>query len=123
MPIQRILLVDDSVMLRTLAARTLTEAGYSVVSLDPGSVFEVLKVCTEFQPDLVILDHYLPRCNSVTLAVILKEDPAYHYLKILGISSTYDPVMVEAMLENGADAFLKKGTMDSLVQAVQELLR
>ena len=121
MPLQRILLVDDNAMFRSLASRALEAAGFGVQALDPGSVFDVLKACLDFQPDLAIVDYHLPRCNAETLAVILKEDPLYGHMKVLGISASHDPAMVQAMLDHGVDDFVFKGSMDSLVGAVRSL--
>jgi CheY-like chemotaxis protein len=122
MALHRILLVDDSPLFRALASRTLEEAGYEVMALDPLSVFEVLKACLEFKPHLAIIDYHMPNCNAETLTVILKEDPIFQAMRILGISSSHDPAMVQTMRDCGVDEFVFKGAMDTLTGAVKALL-
>ena len=117
-----ILIVDDSSMFRALAGRTLEQAGFTVRGLDPGSAFEVLKTCVDFKPQLTILDYHLPRCNPETLALILKEDPAFQPMKILGVSNTRDPEVMERLVKAGVDRFIYKGTMASLLENVRDIL-
>ena len=119
---QRILLVDDSSMFRSLATRALEEIGYETCCVDPGSVFDALKACLEFKPDLVVLDYYLPRCNAETLCVILKQDLPFNGVKILSISTNRDPAIAKVMLDSGADAFHNKGSMAGLLQQIQFML-
>ena len=115
---QRILLVDDSELFRTVVTRTLVEAGYEIGAVAPGSAFDALKACLEFKPDLVLLDCHIPNCNADTLCVILKEDQPFNAVKVLAISTDHDPATAQTMLENGADAFVTKGSMASLIQAI-----
>jgi len=117
-----ILIVDDNAMYRTLAQRSLGQMDYSVRGIDPASAFEVLRVCMDFKPNLVILDFHLPRCNAETLALILKEDPSFQPLKILCVSSSRDPEVEARMLRAGVDRFSHKGSMASLLEDVRTLL-
>jgi CheY-like chemotaxis protein len=119
---KRILIVDDNPMFLTLAARTLVAADYLVKTLDPGSVFDVLKACISFKPDLAIIDYHLPRCNPETLVLILKEDPSFQPLALLGISTSRDQHISARMLSAGVDRFEPKGSMASLTEAVRTLL-
>lgn len=117
----QILVVDDNPMFRVLATRTLENAGHTVRAVDPESPFAVLKACVEFQPDVVVLDYHMPKCNAETLSVILKRDPRFNAVKILGISTNRDPEIRATMLELGVDEFIPKGAMDMLAGTVAGL--
>lgn len=123
MPGMKVLLVDDNAMFRALATRVLEDVGFEVRSLDPASVFEVLKLAREFAPDVAIIDYHLPRCNAETLAVILKRDETFGRVRILAISTSRDSAVVEAMAACGADAFVFKGAMAGLVESVRGMAR
>jgi DNA-binding NarL/FixJ family response regulator len=55
----RVMVVDDHPIWRDAAARTLTEAGYSVVAT-AGSAAQALRVAAATRPDVVLLDLNLP---------------------------------------------------------------
>jgi len=119
----RILIVDDNLMFLALASRALESAQYEVQTLAPPSAFEVMKRCMAFKPHLAVIDFHMPRCNPETLILILKEDPGFQPLVILGISTSHVPEVEQRMLKAGADHFIHKGTMASLQEAAHRLLR
>ena len=119
---ERVLIVDDNAMFLALAARALEAAGHEVRTVAPASEFDVLKVCMEFRPRLAVIDYHMPRCNPETLVLILKEDPAFQPLLILGISTSHDQAVADTMVRAGADHFTHKGSMSSLEASVQALL-
>ena len=54
----KILLVEDSKLLRLTDERTLVKAGYDVISAEDGE--EALRSAKEQKPDLILLDLLLP---------------------------------------------------------------
>ena len=58
----KILIVDDSRLLRISNERTLMKAGYEVITAADGE--EGLRLAIESKPDLVVLDMMLPKLSG-----------------------------------------------------------
>jgi CheY-like chemotaxis protein len=118
----KIVVVDDSKLARDVVGRAMEDAGHTVVTVDPISLFEVLKAVREFMPQVVITEYQLSRCNSESLVRTLREDPFLKDLKILALSSYHDAEAVSRMVERGVDSFLFKGDAATLVERIRYLL-
>lgn len=105
----RIMLIDDSKMFRMLASAPLLEAGHTVLEVEPDSVFAVMKAIYEFNPDLILADYWMPHCNGMTLARVIREDPTFHNVKILICSSHAEESLVEQMGMFRINGFIVKG--------------
>ncbi|MBU2477633.1 MAG: EAL domain-containing protein, partial [Gammaproteobacteria bacterium] len=80
---------------------------------------QILKELHEFQPDLILMDLYLPECTGIELMQLIRQDSAHYALPILIISSETDPAKHNAALSQGADLFLLKPIQpEQLVAAV-----
>ena len=118
-----ILLIDDSKMFRMLATAPLAQAGHTVVGVDPVSIYEVMKALYEVDPDLVLTDYWMPNCNGETLVRVIREDPAFHAVKILVCSSHGEESLVERMTTHNINGYVLKGQgMQSLVDRVGQIL-
>jgi DNA-binding response OmpR family regulator len=119
---QTILVVDDVGVVRKVAFRLLSEAGYRV--FEAGSAAEALEVLsTARQPvNLVIVDVVLPEVNGVDLArLILQEWPA---TRVLFMSAFPAEVLVREGLDQLNVSFLAKPfTRDELLSKVTAVLR
>jgi len=102
----RVLVVDDDEQYTTLISIILEEAGLHTKGInDPTQVIgEVL----EFNPDLVILDMYMPEANGMEVAQILRQHEACSDLPLLFLSAETDPEIRAAALNIGVDDFLVK---------------
>lgn len=102
----RILVVDDDKALADYHALVLEQAGMQVqVETDPTQVLDVL---TTFNPDLVLMDLYMPKCAGPELAKVLRQIPGHLGLPIVYLSSETEEARQFAALEVGADGFLTK---------------
>jgi len=77
----RILIVDDDDMLRTIMRAELEEDGYTVIEAADGK--EAADVCAEICPDLLIVDVVMPRMNGFELCQALRSRPATAFVPIL----------------------------------------
>jgi diguanylate cyclase (GGDEF)-like protein len=102
----RILIVDDEELLAQMYAHSLQQAGLvaQVVS-DPDRVMHVI---SEFQPDLILMDVYMPGCNGVDLARVIHQQEAYVSLPIVFLSTETRLERQLAAMRLGGDAFLIK---------------
>lgn len=101
----KIIIVDDSRILRKILNTTLTDAGHEVLA-EAGNGEEALKIIEEQQPDLVTLDITMPVMDGLTA---LKEIKAkYPQIKVVMVSAAGQKNKVMEALKSGASDFLQK---------------
>ena len=102
----RVLLVDDDKSVAQYHASILQQAGIeaSIVS-DPMVALDELRNC---DPDLVLMDVYMPGCDGLELATVIRQDDQYAFLPIVFLSSETDIDKKLAAMDLGGDDFLSK---------------
>ena len=75
------------------------------VITEPLTVLDVLPM---FQPDLILMDMYMPDCDGPELASLIRMTRTYLDVPIVFLSSETDPVKQLRALGRGADDFLTK---------------
>lgn len=72
----RILVIDDSELMRDVLRRNLEAAGFEVETWLPLSAFEVVERLGASRPDVVLCDYQMPGVNGLSVAkMALKADP------------------------------------------------
>ncbi|MHB1946896.1 MAG: diguanylate cyclase [Gammaproteobacteria bacterium] len=114
----RILIVDDSPSLGEYYSLILQKEGMMTRAIsDP---LQTLDLIAEFQPDLLLLDVYMPNCTGIELAAVLRQEPLYTHIPIIFLSSEEDKLKQLAALNLGGDDFLTKPILPQhLVAAVR----
>lgn len=113
----RVMLVDDDRSLTDLYAGVLGAAGF--VTQACNSPLEAPRLVKEFRPDVIVTDIYMPGCNGLELAALLRQDESLADTPILFVSSENDIYRQMAALDLGGDDFLSKPVpMDVLLSAV-----
>ncbi|MGH9530148.1 MAG: response regulator [Terriglobales bacterium] len=121
-----ILLVEDSRFMRIATERTLTRAGYTVISISDGE--EALRAAAEQVPDLVLLDMLLPKLGGQKVLQALKSNTATAHIPVIVLSSL-PQANEEKLKEEGAIAYFEKSKLlvgdssDLLVKAIERVLR
>jgi len=118
----RVLIVDDSVMTRTLERTILEAAGYSVVVAADGA--QALDLLNEHQIDAIVSDVEMPRMDGLALTSAVRQDERWRHLPIVLVTSLDSPEQVERGAAAGADAYIVKGRFDQndLLQTIGRLL-
>jgi CheY-like chemotaxis protein len=101
----KILLVEDSKLLRISTGRALTRAGYEMSFAGDGD--EALLMAGEKFPDLILLDMMLPKMSGLEVLKALKKEPttaAIPVVALTGLSSSN----ADRLRRDGAFAFLAK---------------
>jgi two-component system, OmpR family, alkaline phosphatase synthesis response regulator PhoP len=101
----KILLIEDSRLLRTTTERTLMRAGYEVITAADGE--EGLRLALENKPDLVILDMMrLNPCSITTPVIVLTSLSESNREKLLseGASLYFEKSLV--CVDNGSRLLL-----------------
>jgi two-component system chemotaxis sensor kinase CheA len=122
-PSRRVLVVDDSVMTRTLERTILESAGYSViVATDGAHALELLNDSTEV--DAIVCDVEMPRMTGLELTAAVRQDERWRHLPVVLVTSLDAPEHVERGAAAGADAYIVKGRFDQndLLEAVGRLV-
>jgi two-component system OmpR family response regulator len=101
--VQRLLVVDDDVDIRSLLAEQLTKAGYAVSTAGNGA--EMRRVMEREPVDLIVLDLNLPREDGLTLCRDLR---ARSSTPVIMLTARSEPVDRIVGLEMGADDYLSK---------------
>ncbi len=102
----KVLIIDDSRAQATHTERLLNSAGIVTRTLfDP---IKTMSELAEFQPDLIILDMYMPGCTGTELAKVIRHNDRYVSVPIIYLSAEDDlDKQLDAMSEGGDD-FLTK---------------
>lgn len=102
----RILVVEDDKSLARYYRVLLQDAGMESMALtDP---LHVLQTLADFNPDLVLLDLYMPQCAGAELAQVIRQHGSHAGLPIVFLSAEDDPDLQYAALRNGGVDFLTK---------------
>ena len=118
---QRILVIDDSLMLLNFVEEILTEANYQVVTA--GTAQEGLQATRRQKPDLILLDYLLPDMRGDEVGQRLSEDQSTAHIPVLFMSGFgADLGDAQARSENILGILHKPFTSDSLLKAVQQNL-
>ncbi len=119
MPSKRVLVVDDEESILKVVDYALSQEGYEVHTAQDGAGAEML--CSEVDPDLVILDVMLPGKSGLDIARDLR---ATSSVPIIMLSARGDEVDRVLGLEFGADDYVTKPfSPRELVSRVKAILR
>ena len=116
-PPYRILIVDDDHVQATVNSLHLKRAGMEITTLtDPMNILQVLH---EFNPDLILLDMYMPECSGMELAVIIRQIESFVSIPIVYLSAETDrSKQLEAVGLGGDDFLTKPIKPEHLISAV-----
>ncbi|RMM83669.1 Response regulator, putative/diguanylate cye [Pseudomonas coronafaciens pv. striafaciens] len=102
----KVLIIDDSRAQAMHTERVLNAAGIvTKVLLDP---IKAMSELAEFQPDLIILDMYMPGCTGTELAKVIRHNDRYVSVPIIYLSAEDDQDKQLDAMSEGGDDFLTK---------------
>jgi diguanylate cyclase (GGDEF)-like protein len=113
----RVLIIDDDPRICKYYQMILSEAGMeTMICNKPLEAFQVL---SEFRPELIIMDLYMPECRGKELAAVIRQEPAFDSIPIVFLSSEDDLLKQLDVMTIGGDDFLTKPIRpEHLVMAV-----
>jgi CheY-like chemotaxis protein len=103
---KRVLVVDDNPQTVSLIEDAFATAGFSVHSACNGA--ECLCALAEAQPDLLIMDVYMPVLSGLDTLHLLRQNPDTKELPVILLSGSDEEDDVRAGLSAGADLYLTK---------------
>src|SRR5690606_29147831 len=102
----RVLIIDDSRAQATHTERVLNNAG--IITRTLNEPIQAISYLAEFQPDLIILDMYMPECMGTELAKVIRQHERYVSVPIIYLSAEDDLDKQLSAMDEGGDDFLTK---------------
>jgi len=114
---RRVLIVDDSILMRRLVAQALQSDGWEVVG-EASNGIEAAEKYQQFRPDAVTLDITMPECGGLkAVHAILDIDPK---AKVVVVSALNQTKLISEAIRSGAQDFIAK---PFLPEQLQQTLR
>ncbi len=107
----RILIVEDTELLAQHYAGVLQSAGMETLVLT--EPFKILEKLTEFKPELILMDLYMPECSGVEAAQVIRQLSSYDSLPIVYLSTENALDRQLNAMGRGGDDFLQKPISDN----------
>lgn len=118
----RVMVVDDSPSLTSYCVAVLEQAGMEAMAVnDPLAVMTPL---LEFEPDLILVDMYMPGCSGLELAKVIRQLEEFVSIPIVFLTVEKDFDKQLPAMNLGVDDFLAKPVQPQhLVAAVTSRIR
>ncbi len=121
----KILLIDDDRLLRRAIERTLSKAGYNMIVAADGE--EGLRLATEADLNLIVLDMMLPKMTGLSVLRKLKQDPLTKQIPVIVLSGLSQHNEAKLRKE-GAAGYVEKSDevfdndLTHLIRAIESIL-
>jgi len=116
---KNVLVVDDSLYMRTVIKDALEQNGYRVVG-EAANGEQAIDLAFELQPDIITLDNILPDMIGTDILKVYTEEGLLS--KVIMISAVGQESVIQEGLNLGAKAYIVKPfTSDQLLNEVNKL--
>ena len=120
MPVQKILVVDDSPTERFALNEFLSRQGFNVVTAESGE--EAIAKARSESPDLILMDVVMPGINGYQATRRISRDETSRNIPIsMCTSKGEDPDKIWGMRQGALGYIVKPVDFDALVKKIQEL--
>jgi CheY-like chemotaxis protein len=117
----RVLVIDDSEVIRQLITINLELEGFEVVTAVDGQ--DALEKIHEVQPDVITIDVKMPRMDGLDTVARLRADPRTAGVKIAMVTASAQDVDLRRGETAGVDAYVTKPfDPESLVRTIRDLI-
>lgn len=118
---KKVLVVDDSLYMRTVIKDALVAAGYDVVG-QAANGESAIDMSLELQPDLITLDNILPDMLGLDILKVIKSEELKS--KVIMISAVGQQSVIDEGMTLGADDYIVKPfTNEQLVEKINKILQ
>jgi two-component system chemotaxis response regulator CheY len=103
---KRCLVVDDSRVIRRVAAKIIEDLGFETLEAEDGR--KALALCQTRMPDVIVVDWEMPAMDGPTLARAVRGLPGGEKTTIIFCAARNEPADIAHALEIGADEYIMK---------------
>lgn len=116
----RVLVVDDSIIIRTKLTKMLEAIGHTVVG-EAENGLQAIQVFSETRPDLITMDITMPDMDGIEATrIIIDADPNAN---ILMLTSHTQKEIINEVIEAGAKGYVVKPvTQDKMEQRIKQIM-
>lgn len=115
---KKVLIVDDSLYMRTLIKDALEGGGYEIVG-QASNGEEAIDLAFELQPDIITLDNILPDMIGTDILKVYKDEGLP--CKVIMISAVGQESVISESIQLGVSKYLVKPfTSEQLLEAVKQ---
>lgn len=121
---RRILVVEDTQIVREPLSRLLEGEGFHVITAADGSE-AMAALNDERQPvDMILLDVLMPRMDGVAFLTAMRSDPRFRELPVIGLTGVSDTGRLHRLRELGVKEIVHKVrfTFDGLLEDIRRHL-
>lgn len=116
-----VLVVDDSLYMRTMIADALETAGFEIVGKAENGE-PAIDLALELTPDLITLDNILPDMIGTDILRVLKEEEKIESKVIMISAVGQEYVIQEGMSLGASDYIVKPFTIEGIVDSAKKAL-
>jgi len=116
----RVIIVDDHVMVRSgLRLFLLAFEDLKLIG-EAANGEEAIRLCGQEKPDVVLMDMVMPIMDGVRATTEI--NARFPHIKVIGLTTFYEPEMIQKMVDAGANSFLLKSiSAAELAQAIRDV--
>lgn len=115
---KKVLIVDDSLYMRTLIKDALSSSGYEIVGMAANGE-AAIDMAFDLQPDIITLDNILPDMLGIDILKTLKEEGLAS--KVVMISAVGQQSVIDEGMKLGAnDYIVKPFTTEQLLEIINK---
>ncbi len=116
-----ILIVDDSLYMRSMIADAVTSAGFEIIGqADNGE--KAIDLALELTPDVITLDNILPDMIGTDILRVLKQDEKIASVIIMISAVGQESVIQEGLTLGASDYIVKPFTSENIIEAIEKSL-
>ena len=101
---KRVLILDDDIDILQICTIVLKKKGFDVQTLNNSS--QVVAQVRSYQPDVILMDNWIPGPGGIEATRLLKQDPATQDIPVIFFSANSN--VTQLAREARADYFLQK---------------
>jgi CheY-like chemotaxis protein len=106
------MVVEDHPHLRSLLVKIFRQLGHEIDAFADGEeALVALKHPNATKPDVIILDHLMPRLTGLQMLEKLRADVRFHDICVIVFTAIDDDVLRRQFRDAGANGFILKGSI------------
>jgi two-component system chemotaxis response regulator CheY len=116
----RVIVVDDSLYMRTILKEALVSAGYEIVG-EAANGEDAIDLTLSLKPDLVTLDNILPDMIGLDVLKVIREAGDAN-IKVVMISAVGQESVIKEGMDLGASEYIVKPfTNEDLIEKIKKV--